>query len=369
VRGTVIAVAPIAPRFGVPWDVTGAHDTVVRAYLGRQHEPLFTSDYDYLDPSRDSPWRTYALGADGAPTLLDESIPSSRVGIQQEITLPHVDEFSASIERILPARFAIRAEYVRRTYRDFIVTSDVGSTYLKTTRTDPGVDGLSNTPDDGPALTVFDSADPGARFLMLTNTADAFRNYRALTVVVTRTSSRGLSVQGSYTWSADRGSIGNGAGNRAGLFDGGSSGSFSDPNRAINGTGPMPFDAPHEAKVFASWSAERLRGVTLSGVARVQSGRPWERLVTVRGLTQGIVSVRAEPRGSRRSGTMSTIDVRLDVPVLPLRQARTTVYLDVYNVLNSGYAVGVQPFGGPAFGTPSGWSAPRTATVGVRTTF
>jgi hypothetical protein len=369
--GTVLANLPVAPRASVAWDVGPEHDTVIRGYVGRQHEPLYTSDYDFLDPSRESTERIFAINTDGTLTLQSEFLPNRSTAIDADIRQPRVDELSASIEHLFARGTTFRAEYTHRAFRDFIVTTDIGSSYTSKSAVDPGDDGVSGTADDGGPISVFSSIDPSARFLLLTNTPAAYRDYQAIRLIVTRAPSNDLAMQGSYTWSADRGSMGNGAGNRAGTADGGSAGAFVDPNRAINRLGPLPFDTPHQAKLIATYTLDRLRGVTIGGVARVQSGRPWERQIAVRGLKQSpVLLVRAEPRGTRRGAVESRLDLRVDAPIAMLpRHGRAAAYVDVYNVLNTGYATSVQPVSGPTLGTPRSWSLPRTVRFGVRTTF
>ena len=87
-------------------------------------------------------------------------------------------------------------------------------------------------------------------------------------------------------------------------------------------------------------------------------------------MAQGTVTVRVEPRGTRRIEAGSTLDLRLEKTVPLKGPGRTAgIYLELFNVMNRGVTVGVTANSGAAFGQPGQWSSPRTARIAVRVKF
>jgi hypothetical protein len=106
-----------------------------------------------------------------------------------------------------------------------------------------------------------------------------------------------------------------------------------------------------------------LGGVSLSGIYQLDSGHTWERTFCVRGVQS---AVSAESRGTRRLSASAGLDVRAD-NTFPLRGRGGTVGLcvDVFNLTNRDVPTAVNSVSGPAFGTPFGWSSPRTGRIGA----
>jgi hypothetical protein len=67
---------------------------------------------------------------------------------------------------------------------------------------------------------------------------------------------------------------------------------------------------------------------------RAQSGLPITRTVTIENLTQGNVTVNAEPRGSVTLPKLATLDVRLG-RFFELGRQRLELSMDVYNLTNA----------------------------------
>ena len=92
-------------------------------------------------------------------------------------------------------------------------------------------------------------------------------------------------------------------------------------------------------------------------------------------LRQGNATIRVEPRGTRRTGALKQIDLRVEKTLTlgsPARQAG--IYADVFNLGNQGLPVTrlVRPVfeeSGPNFGTPRTWMEARTLQVGFRLSF
>jgi hypothetical protein len=127
----------------------------------------------------------------------------------------------------------------------------------------------------------------------------------------------------------------------------------------------------HELKALGTYRVPFWGGWNLSSVFRRQSGSTWSRAVVVRNLSQGQELIRAEPRGSRRLPTVTTIDMRVEKMLAADRSAgfAGSIYVEAFNLANSGVATAVVTTSGQYFGQPSSWTNPRTVFVGIRGTF
>jgi hypothetical protein len=251
---------------------------------------------------------------------------------------------------------------------------DTGSIYVPVQRPDPGPDGLVNTADDGPPLDVFLQTNPGAAFNVYTNPQGAFNRYDAVQVVGRRRSADGGQLQTSYTWSRNRGTVGNRQHVNAAFFDLGSPGRFVNPNLGINAYGRAHFDPTHEVKILGTYRLPWLGGAMVSGVYQFMTGQAWGRTVQVAGLI-GPRLIRVEPVGTRRAPAINMASLRVE-KALPLatRGGTIGIFLDVFNVGNQGVpdsnlTNAVNERSGPFFGQPGAWLSPRTLRVGMRARF
>ena len=182
-------------------------------------------------------------------------------------------------------------------------------------------------------------------------------------------------MQSSYTWSSNRGTVGNRAHVNAGQADLGYPGRFMDPNQNINADGRAAFDPTHEAKVLGGYRLPWWGGTMVSGIYRYTTGQAWGRNVFITGLRQGVARVRVEPVGTRRVPAINQFDFRAE-KTMPLRAAGGSlgIFVDVFNVFNQGVpdsnvSNAIADFSGARFGVPNAWVDPRLLRVGVRVTF
>jgi hypothetical protein len=285
-----------------------------------------------------------------------------------------VKQTVVGVERELPGSIALQAQYIRRRFGDYMGLIDTGSIYAPVQRPDPGPDGLVNTADDGPPLDVFTQTNPGAAFNVYTNPQGAFNRYDAVQVTARKRYADAWQLQSSYTWSRNRGTVGNRLHVNAGNFDLGSPGRFVNPNLAINAYGRAHFDPTHEVKLLGSYRLPWLGGTMVSGVYQYLTGLAWGRTVMVTGLI-GPRLVRVEPIGTRRAPALNMGSLRLEktIPV-PRRAGAIGVFVDVINVGNQGVpdsnkTNAVVEASGARFGQPNWWLNPRTVRIGVRASF
>lgn len=369
-KGTVFKTRPISPRLALAWDVGSDHKTVVRAGFSRLHEGLSPTTWDFLSTSGVTPTITArVLGPDTFQELMRSA--TVNVALDENVAHAHVDQYLVGIEREVLPSVSLKVQYVRRHFNEIWAFIDTGSRYGPVERRDPGPDGLPGTADDGAVLTVYNVLNPNQQFPVLTNPDQAFRRYDAVQVIGEKHVSGDWQLLAGYTWSRTRGTVGNAGGeNRAAGGDTGRGGNFFNPNRAINAEGRPNPDSPHQVNLQGTYFVRAWGGANISGSYQYLSGRAWERSATLTGFAQGNITVRVEPRGTRRGDAGSTLALRLE-KTIPLRGPGRTagIYVDLFNVMNQGVPVGIQALSGATFGQPSQWSQPRTVQVAVRVKF
>ena len=376
--GTVLRTHALAPRAGVAFDVTGDHQTVARAHLGRYYDALFGGQFEFMDLSQQSVFITAEVLGLNQFRELTRRTPATNVGIDPNIKQSYTDQFLAGIERQLLPDFSLTAQYINRRFRDFMGFIDTGSVYSAVQRADPGPDGRSGTGDAGQSLTVYNLTNPGKEFKLFTNPAHAFRDYNALQLIGTKRYSSNWQASLSYTWSRAEGTVNNTTGSNSGgtsnFQSPGQTGAFTDPNHFINADGPATFDYSNQIKLDGTYRVPAFGGFNLSAVYRHTTGLAWGRTATVRGLSQGNETVRIEPRGTRRTDPINNLDVRVE-KTFPVGASdrKIGIYLDIFNlnnqgVIDNGSRTGVIEASGTTFGNPNVWISPRLAQLGFRLT-
>lgn len=368
--GTVYRSHPVSPRLGVAWDVAADHRTVVRAGYGRFHDGLYPTVFDFLNTSGLTPSIRYDVLAGGALQELSRPVITN-VALDDEVAHAYVGQYLVGLEREVWPSVSLKAQYVRRSFKEIWAFIGTGLQYAPVQGRDSGPDGLLGTPDDGPPLTVFNRISPPEQlFSVLTNPDEAWRCYDAVQVIGEKRVSRNGQLLAAYTWSRTRGTVNTAGGeNRANGGDTSRSGVFGNPNRALNAEGRAFGDTPHQLNVQGTYLMP-WGGVRLSGGYRYSSGGAWGRTATIVGLAQGNQAVRIEPRGTRRIEATSQLDARLE-KTFRLRASGSTVgiYADVFNLTNQGVPLTVQEGSGATFGQPLAWTTPRTLQVAARIRF
>lgn len=374
-RPGVFRTNTIAPRFGVAWDLFGDHRTVVRAHVGRYHDTIFSSRIMQADRTGLTEWRYVRFVGPEDYVVLSSSSPRDNFAIDPDLDHSFMNQVVVGVERELFSDFSLQAQYIRRRFDTFMGLVDTGSIYTPTQLRDPGPDGRLNTTDDGALLNVFNLTNPGNVFNLYTNPDEAFNRYDAVQLVGRKRYSRDWQMQSSYTWSKNRGTVGNRWHVNAARFDLGNPGRFVNPNLNINAYGRATFDPTHEVKVLGSYRVPFWGGTMVSGVYRYMTGQAWGRAAFVTGFTQGQQRIRIEPQGTRRAPAINRLDLRLEKTArLPRVEARLGLFFDVFNVWNQGVpnsdiTNAIVDNSGPRFGEPAAWVDPRMLRVGVRVAF
>ena len=368
----------LAPRVGLAFDPAGDHRTVLKASVGRYYEALPVSYFEAALPGHED---LVFYANDGVSLIEVQRIPLRvPARVDSDIRHPHVDEITAGFERALGQTMRFTATGIWRRSADFVslLTPDARFVPVET------VDLLTGAP-----ITVYGWADPTATRGFVTNpdgfdylgaegevvgSAQVFRRYKGLVLVLSRRLVGRWQAQVSYVLSRAEGTVDND------YFESlGGAGPFISPNRALtNAEGLLTHDARHELKVLGSYQIPRI-DVALSGYFRVVSGTTYTPFQDLPGLSSpSLESVRLEPRGSRRTPTLTVLDVRLE-KIFALGRGRLGVFADLINAANASTVVAVQDrvpsasipgFEDPvAFGAPDAILPARQVFLGARYSF
>jgi hypothetical protein len=218
-------------------------------------------------------------------------------------------------------------------------------------------------------MTVYNNARPQDTDRVLTNPADAGRQYNAIQLFATRRRPGAWELQAAYTWSSTRGSVDNDFPCCGSLSSVGINGAFVNPNRALFRTGRASLDRSHEVKVLGTYTWQHWGGVRVGGVYRYLSGAPWARTVDFGPLTQAAGLIRVEPAGARTLPAFTTLDLRVEKLFHASARAAIGLYADVFNVTNQGIPTAVNTLSGANFAVPTAWLEPRIVRTALRVTF
>jgi TonB dependent receptor/Carboxypeptidase regulatory-like domain len=369
-----VRMAAVSPRVGAAYDVSSDHRTVIRAHWGRYHDPISVNAVRTMQTDlSDSPAVVEAIpvGPDQWEVVSERRM-TSNVTIDSSLRQSRVDQWTIGAEHEVVRGVLIQAQYIGRRFDDFVGFVDTGSVWEPIERQDPGPDGLLETPDDGPVLTLFRKINPGNERLLYTNPPGARRGYDAAQVVARRAYASNWQMQASYTWSRAKGNVGNVVYTNAGFGDLAST--FANPNRQINSWGRGPHDPTHEVKLLGTVRLPWWGGFSASGVYRYTTGYAWAREAAFPGVRLGTSLVRMEPNGARRVDAINNLDLRAEKTV-PLGGRRMlALFVDALNVTNQGVPDSddfspVWPVSGPNLGVPTAWRPARSLRATVRVTF
>lgn len=367
--GDVYSTTPVSPRFGVAWDVTKDHKTVVRTHYGRYHEAFGTIQYMFTDTARQTVQITARVLGPGNYQELSRFTPAGNQFVDPNLKPAYMDQYLLGAERELFADFSLAAQYVQREHKDLFGWRDTRSVYSPVRVRDPGRDNVAGTGDDGDFLTAYNLTNPGNERRLFTNPDGAWRRYKAFQVVLQKRFSRNWQMLAGYTRSKAEGSVNNSQGDN---YGGGTvtQNPFINPNNAINATGRNTLDFTHEVVARGSYHFGVLGGFNVGAVYRYISGQALSRTAVFR-LTQGNTTIRVEPRGTFPTGATNQIDLRFDktIPLAKNKGRTLSIYLDIFNANNQGVATGYTEASGGTYGVPTGWSSPRTFLLSGRLSF
>ncbi len=376
----VYSTFSVGPRLGVAIDVLGTGRSVLRGYYGRMYEGANITPFE-RSVNGIGDYIIYEVGP-GYRTLTEiDRVPgASKYRVDPDIKQVGLDEVNASWEQQLRPEVKFTATGIYRNNINFVNSVLPGARWTPITRTNP----LTNQP-----ITMYRWAnrDVGEQYL-ITNykgfqylapdgsalgTADPFRTYKGLMLVLQKAMTHRWAGQVSYVWAQTRGTVDNtGTENQQGS-------QFQTPNRAlVFSEGDATYTRTHEFKTYLSYQVPVV-DVSLNAYYRFLSGLAYNAVQRVAGSVMNYSTfqdVNLEPLGSRRNDNQSIIDLRAE-KIFSAGVNRFGVYVDIQNLFNSGVVTTRQTrypsrsISGNSvlFGDPTGITPGRQATIGARWSF
>ena len=374
----------LAPRIGVVFDPLPTHKLALKAGYSRYYHAASTgyvsppnqnnlggTTFRWVDNNGD---RVFQRGEEGVQL---SSFGGSITSVDPDLKQPHTDEFSAGVELEVPGNIRVSGMYIHRQARDLLAITEVGIPFDAGYVPVPAID-----PVTGQTVTLFNQRPEtlGDDRRFLTNPSDFETEFDGFEISAQRRFSDGYQFLTSYAYSTSditRTSISvsafGGEEEGAGGIGFGTS-AFTNPNQRINNTsGPGFFDRTHSFKVGGSYDVRKI-GVTVAATAKVQTGTPFARILTLEEdasgtpFNQGPITFFAEPRDANRFPTLKTMDLRIS-KFFNVQQHRFEVIGDFFNLFNTSVVTGVNPNSGPNFGRPTDILGPRVFRIGGRWTF
>jgi len=359
-------------RLGVAWDIASDHKTIVRAHYGRYRDAAYTILYDYMDFSRQSPTYVYTYSAATQIwNLTSTSIPGNSRLTPGDLTHAYLDQYLIGVDREIFTDISLSMNYIHRSYEHIFAFDELNRTWTEypTGVLDPGPDGKLGTADDG-ALVFGYVRDGATAASQLITPSDATRSFDGIQFIARKRFSNNWQAQVAYTYSKTFGRVSNISTNGYALGpDTGTSGQWVNPNTRINAVGRGQNDKPHVFQASGMYRLPWFGGFNASGNYRLESGAAWGRTAAlVFPSPTSTQTIRMETRGTRRMGTQHILSARVE-KTFTVKRYTTGVFMDIFNLLNTGAATAVNEASGASFGFVTALTAPRRLQWGVRVTF
>jgi hypothetical protein len=365
IPGTEYKTKPaFAPRIGLSYNVFGDHSTALKAHWGRYFEGAYIRTVlDLASTSADS--YEYIYNSDTGGWDLDYYLPagSSQYIIEDELNQSYMDQFTIGIERELVKDLSIGVTYIHRKNHDHISPINIGGEYEK-----------QQWVKEGKTYEVWiQTNDRSENLYLITNPQKGdlpwmqftpYRKYDGIELLINKRFSHKWQLMASYVYSKAKGNFDNIQDSGAGFNT-----TFQNPNNQINAEGTLTNDPTHMLKIQGSVILPFDINVNVnfqyvSGTTYTKYGRiiPDDESALV---DPNKSSIYLEEKGSNRYPAVKNLDIRLEKTFRLGERMRLGVLVDIFNVLNEGYATSYETLYSN-FEELLGWSAPRAFRVGVR---
>ena len=374
----IVGFNHLVPRLGGTYDLTGDGRTVLKANWGRFYFNPGIALADAVNPNTgtqyaDHVWhdlngdRVFQVGEAG--TQIQKFGGVANASIDPNIRNSYTDEASFFVERAVVTDFGVRAGFVWKKDHDGwqqVNASRPHSAFnIPTTVVDPGADGVYGNADDR-SVAAFNLSDTTTPANNTTRNIDGYEGtFKTVELSANKRYSNRWSMNASFshTWTQQYGNLY--FNNRFGTIVQNFSlfGSFpSNPNeKTLNDY--TDWNAKLSGSIDAGW------GLRVTPVVKVQSGAPYGRFFQTRAgeLNYGAQIILAEPIGTRRQGTVTVLDFRVEKQLrFAADRARLGLFFDLFNAMNSNTAVNINWRSGAVFEKATTVLGPRIAKFGVK---
>lgn len=368
-----------APRAALAWDPTGDGKTVVKGTYGwyndelpyfvgtftDMYNPLFASEttYRWRDANGNRNYDAGEVNLDlNGPDFVSITSAANTKPLDTHVKLPHSHEVAISFERELLPNMGARLLYLYKRRADEYTTVNAARPYeaynVPLSRRDPGPDGLIDTPDDGPMVTIydFDPAYRGSRFVLnerVNNPQD--NTAQNIEVSLNRRMAGRWSAMGSYGATRQHRSL---------------DGVIATPNQSS-----FPFDDTWSWVARGAGSYLLPFNVLFGATLNVRSGIPGQRTYVFRATDplggpplrqQTTVTLRLEPFGASQGPMQKYLDLRLGRTFETGQRRELVLSVDVLNALNDSGAQALTFISGPTFGQITLIPTPRILRFGAQ---
>jgi hypothetical protein len=353
-------------RLGLTLRLDRAGRTIFKTHAGRYYGKVAGTNFNRVSPGS-TPFDTRAWNPAAGRFDIPVSFIDTKLNLAVDPNLKnsYTDQFYIGLERQVMADMGVDVMFVYKNPKNFIRLKDTRGTYAPQQIVDT-FRGVSQT------LTVYNLAVPSSqRLFTVLNRNDLDHSFKSLVLQTYKRFSHRWQAQGSYTWQDSKGYATGGISSETFAGNSPTSAFGRTPNEMINAYGPMPTDSTNAVKLSMTYQAplEFHFGVKYA----YETGRPYGRLITVRGLSQGTVNVLAEPRGTYRLSANQDLSIRIDRDFRFTTNQRLRLSMDVHNLLNTGTVRTARnnssQTGDAAFGQTLSVVRPRAAMLGVRYEF
>jgi outer membrane receptor protein involved in Fe transport len=327
----LITFNTFSPRIGVTVRADRSGKTVVKANYGRFFGKLATSMFNSMSPGA-TPTTTLRYNAATRAYDIPFSFVDNRINfsVNPELENQYTDQLFIGLERELVANMGVNVSFVWKEEANFIRLEDVRGSYAQRSIVDT-FEGRTF------ALDVFNlTSSQASRLFQVINRDDFDQSFKSAVIELNKRFSNSWQSQGSYTWQ-DSKAFGGGAvtGSTQQDFSSlSSTGGFGrDPNDSINAFGPTATNSTHAVKLSTTYRAPK--DFNLGMRYSYESGRPYGRLIIVRGLGQGNVTMLAEGRGAYSLPAVNDFQIRLDKDFALTAGQRLRLSMDIFNIFNS----------------------------------
>jgi hypothetical protein len=328
----VISFTTVAPRVGFTVRLDESGHTVFKSTYGRFYGKLATSMFSSLSPGGAVTTVRQFNPATGAYDIPVSVTTPANFAVDPNLSNQYTDQFSAGIERQISGGMGLAVSFVHKSEGAFIRLRDVRGTYAPRDIVDT-FEGRTQI------ITVQTlTSGVGSQLPQVTNRDDLDQSFKAVVFELNKRFSSQWQAQSSYTWQESKAYGG-------GQVTGSTQQDFSslsatggygrDPNDLINAYGPTATNSTHSVKLSTAYVAPW--GINIGGRYSYEAGRPYGRLIIVRGMGagQGDVTILAEPRGAYRLPAVNDFQLRIDKDIEMGQNRKLRLSMDIFNIFNS----------------------------------